>query len=135
MKKLWHILLLLFSKSAFARAENKHFDLEVDEAEKRVAKKQSGYSVSFFYVASALGIGYLTAHTLNEHYVFSWESIRLIRLLSLFILSWAILSRFGYETETWDGITLLEITSRDCYKAFYIFGVLLITVTLFLDGK
>ena len=135
MKKIWYILLLIFSKSAFARAEHKHSSVEIEEAEKRIAKKQTGYSVSFFYVASALGLGYLTAEFLNERYELSWDAVRLIRFISIFILGWAILSRFGYETETYDESTLLELSSRNSYKVFYIIGIFLITVALFINAK
>jgi len=103
MKRLWHIFLLLFSKSTLAKAENKHCELDIGDAENRIANKQTAYSTSFIYVAGTMFV--------------------------------SLLSKLGYETETYKGTTILETASRDSFKLFYLIGIYLLTLTLLLDGK
>jgi len=120
MKRLKSIILLLFSSSAFAKAENIHSGVELEDAKQRATNKQTAYSSSLFYVASVIFLGIITAEIINKYIHVSFETLRVLRVISIFIISWAVLSRLGYETNTFKSSTLLEIASKDSYKLSYL---------------
>lgn len=143
MKSVLRTLQLLFLPKAFREAEVEHVralnaqgrvmgdpDTFRPEAEKRIQKKRTGLGVSFLVVAGLVITGFLGALLVNYAHPLSVAAIRWIRVASLIVIAWAVLGRLGYETETYKGETLLEITSMKVFKL----GVFLATFALFLEG-
>lgn len=138
---------LVFFPKAFARAEIKEsmrreeeedasygdMDEWYEETLKRVAKKRKGKLISFLLVSLFTSFGYLIAAYINNNYNLSIEHLRFVRLAAIVIVGWAVLGRIGYETSTIDGDTLLEKTSESTFKYFYLLGILITTVALFLE--
>ncbi len=104
------------------------------EAEKRIAKKRKGLLISFLVVAALVLAGFAAATVVNRAFPLPIAAIRWFRIASVIVIAWAILGRIGYETETYSGETLLEITSVKAFKQFYGLGVFLATFGLFLEG-
>lgn len=135
---------LLISTNWFRKAEVRHQQRlkettpawgEIDEQDisKRVDKKRMGMLVAFVLVSASLAAGVLVALYINSKCPMSTVSVQSLRLVSLGIVAWAVLGRLGYETETLKGLTLLEITSMRSFKLFYVFGLFLTSVCLFVD--
>ncbi len=103
------------------------------EADRRIAKKRKGLLISLIVVALLAVAGFCAALLVNRYTPISPLGVRLIRLASVVVIAWAVLSRIGYETESWGGEMLLEITSAKAFKQFYGLGVFLATFSLFLE--
>ena len=138
------LVKLLFSTNLFVKAEQKHqhppgetveAPARFDHADYsgRTAKKRRGFLYAAIWVTFFLGSGILTAQILNYYCSFSIDTVRIIRVISIAIASWAVWSRLGYETDTFEGITLLEITSEFSFKFFYGVALFLVGIVLFLE--
>lgn len=147
MKSLLRTIQLLFFPTALREAEVEHIralnskgrvmgDPEAfgAESEKRIAKKRRGLLVSFVVVAVLVLVGFAAATVVNRFYPLSAVAIRWLRVASVIVIAWAVLGRIGYETESWSGETLLEITNVKSFKQFYGLGMFLATFALFLEG-
>lgn len=138
---------LLFFPKAFARAEIKESERRVtddnanfgemeeryEETLKRVSKKRKGIFRSLLFVTSAVIPAFLLAQYANSSFNITTDYLRYVRLLAVIVVGWAVLGRIGYETQTMDGNTLLEKTSESTFKIFYLLGIFLTTVALFLE--
>ena len=104
------------------------------EAQKRIAKKRKGLSLSFLVVTGLVLAGLAAAFVINQKSPLPALAVLCIRVASVIVIAWAVLGRIGYETETYKGETLLEITSAKVFKQFYGLGVFLAAFGLFLNG-
>src|SRR6266702_6344904 len=146
LKSVGHTIQLVLCPTAFLDSEVEHLralnqasrvmgdpDQFRPEAERRVAKKRKGLLISVILVSFLAAAGFCAALLANRYLPMSLFGVRLIRLGSVVIIAWAVLSRIGYETESIRGETLLEITSAKAFKQFYGLGVFLATFSLFLE--
>jgi hypothetical protein len=146
LRSVGHTLKLLFYPTAFRESEVEHLralnqvgrnmgdpDQFGPEANRRIAKKRKGLSISLIVVTLLAVAGFCAALLVNRYTPISLLSVRLIRLGSVVVIAWAVLSRIGYETESNRGETLLEITSAKAFKQFYGLGIFLATFSLFLE--
>lgn len=146
LKSVGYTIRLVLYPTAFLESEVEHLralnqagrnmgdpDQFRPEAERRVAKKRKGLVISFIVVCLLAAAGFCAALLVNRYLPISLFVVRLIRLGSVVIIAWAVLSRIGYETESISGETLLEITSTKAFKQFYGLGVFLATFSLFLE--
>ncbi len=142
LSQIWDVIKLLFAPSAFVRTAgeqdcknaNKRRDYEV-ECQGRVAKKRRGLWVSIAWTVGICITAALTAKFLNLFFRFGEEWITSLRILSIAVIAWAVLSRVGYDVETWGGETLLEKTSLSMFRLFYLTGLFLLTGSFFVDGN
>ena len=147
MKSLLRTIQLLFFPTALREAEVEHIralnskgrvmgDPEAfrSESQKRIAKKRRGLLISFIVVAVLVLGGFSAAALVNHFHPLSAVAIRWLRVASAIVIAWAVLGRIGYETESYSGETLLEITNVNAFKQFYGLGVFLATFALFLEG-
>lgn len=139
-----NIFKLHISSRWFRKAEVKHQTKlqeeipawgKIDEEDilDRVNKKRKGIYLSLSFVASSLAVGVGCAELVNNYYQLSAIEIRWLRLFSIGVVAWAVLSRLGYESETFKGLTLLEVTSLRSFKVFYLLAVTLAALCLFLE--
>ena len=142
MKSLLQTIQLLFFPKKFREADVDHIRalnskgmVTGDSDEKRILKKRKGLIVSFLIVAGLVVAGLFAATLVNQTCPLSLASVRWIRVASVIIIAWSVFGRLGYETETYKGQTLLEITSLRAFKQFYGLGVFLATFGLFLDAS
>ena len=146
MKSLLLTIQLLFLPTAFREAEVEHIralnakgrvmgdpDEFRPEAEIRIAKKRKGMGTSFLIVTVLVILGFAAATIVNRAYPLPVVVVRWLRPSSVIVIAWSVLSRIGYETETWSKETLLEVTSLIAFKQFYGLGVFLATFALFLE--
>lgn len=146
LKTVGHTIRLVLCPTAFRESEVEHCralnqaggvasdpDQFRPEAERRIAKKRRGLLISFIVVSVLTTAGFCAALLANRYLPIPLLGVRLIRLGSVVIITWAVLSRIGYETESISGETLLEITSAKAFKHFYGLGVFLATFSLFLE--
>lgn len=142
LSRIWDVTRLLFAPRAFVRRAveqdcqnaNERHDYEA-ECESRVAQKRKGILKS---LAGTLGVcvtAILTAKFLNVFFLFGDVWVTSSRILSIAILAWAVLSRLGYDVETWKGETLLEKTSLSMFKLFYLIGLFLMICSFLVDGN
>lgn len=146
MKSLLRMIQLLFFPTSFLNAEINHIrelnakgyvmgdpDIFRPEAEKRIAKKRKGLLISFLVIAGLVLAGFVAATAINYIYPLPVVAILWFRVASVIVIAWSVLGRIGYETVTYKGETLLEITSVKAFKQFYGLGVFLATFGLFLN--
>jgi hypothetical protein len=146
LKSIGHTIRLFFCPIAFRESEVERLralnqagrvmgdpDRFRPEAERRIAKKRKGLLISLILVALLAAAGFCAALLTNRYIPISLLGVRLIRLGSVVIIAWTVLSRIGYETESISGETLWEITSAKAFKHFYGLGVFLATFSLFLE--
>lgn len=107
-------------------------DIDEEEILRRVKTKRKGIYISLFLVLVSLGLGVLSAELVNKYFELTISQIRWLRLGSIALIAWAVLARLGYETETFKGLTLLEITSLNSFKVFYVLALYLAALCLFL---
>ena len=132
------ILKLLFAPNAFVRRAiehdrsnaNQRSDYE-PECKSRVERKRKGVLISLWATLGVCVAAILTATILTPLIYPSEVSITIIRFLAVTIIAWSVLSRLGYDVETWNGETLLEKTSLSMFKLFYLIGIFLAIVGLF----
>lgn len=140
--KVWNVIQLIFFPRKFSaisvqsdienEKDKKHYQSDV---EARIKKKRRGFLISFFIVLLIIVSSYLTAQVMNQYIQLSLHSIITIRLLSLSLVAWSVLSRLGYETETYKGQTLLEKTSLFAFKLFYCIGLFFAVFSMYLITK
>jgi hypothetical protein len=134
-----HIFNLLFRRKAFV--ENFITDANIAEKEQdecrkdfteRTVKKRKGMLVEFVAVVAIVFLAYISARAVNAWLAITASWITLFRLAALAVVAWSVLSRLGYETETYKGVSLLERTSLSAFKLFYLVGLFLGVVSIFL---
>ena len=146
MKTLLRTIQLLFFKTTFLNAEVNHIralnakgrvmgdpDAFRPEANQRIAMKRKGLLISFLVIVVLVLAGFTAAVTINYFCPLSVMAVLGLRLASVIVIAWAVLGRIGYETASFGGDTLLEITSARAFKQFYGLGVFLATLGLFLN--
>lgn len=146
MKKIGNIFKLIFSPEAFADAELEEtkrqekeerasYGDKVDwraEILRRASKKRQGFLITFLQVGSACGLGFALSLLINTYHPIGLNGVRAVRLSALIVVAWAVLGRIGYESPSAGGRTLLEQTSEATYKFFYLIGLVITTMALFL---
>ncbi|MEQ9190973.1 MAG: hypothetical protein RLQ25_10790 [Alphaproteobacteria bacterium] len=143
---LGSLLKLLFSQSAFLKAELDHIEAkrkageayspaEVfrSEALTRIKAKRRRLLVSVIWIVILVAVGGMAALVVNAVSPMPWFWIRMIRAFSVLLLAWAVWSKLG-DIETFKGETLLELTSQSLYRVAYSVGILIGSFALFLDG-
>lgn len=146
MRNLLRTIQLLFLKTTFLNAEISHIralnaigrvmgdpDEFRLEAKKRIAKKRKGLLLSFLVIVGLVLTGFSAATAFNYICPLPATAVLWLRVASIIVIAWAVLGRIGYETATYGGETLLEITSVKAFKQFYGLGVFLATFGLFLN--
>lgn len=89
--------------------------------------------MSLVLVAAASVLGLIVAEYINASYRVTLDDLRYIRLLAIVVVGSAVLGRIGYETPTLGGNSLLERTSEGAFKIFYLLGITITTIVLFLE--
>ena len=139
-------LKLVFSESAFLRAELEHIERKrqageayqaakdfEQEARSRIQAKRRNLVRSALWIAGLVIGGALVATAVNTYVPLSWFWVRAVRAVSILLLAWAVWSKIG-DVETYKKQTLLELTSQYLYKLLYSVGIFLGSVALFLEG-
>ena len=137
---VWRVFQLLLFPKSFARDSVEHDASEGTDKEeyrgdvkKRINKKRAGFLVSFLVVLLVVSLGFGAAAATNYYIKLSPSIVLIIRVVSISIVAWSVLSRLGYETETWKGKTLLERTSLFSFKFFYCLGLFLAVWSLLIE--
>lgn len=137
---IWRVFQLLLFPASFARDSVDHDAGEgvnkeeyLEEAEKRINKKRAGFIVSFLVVFVVVSLGFGAATLTNYYTNLPASVVLIIRVISISIVAWSVLSRLGYESETWKGQTLLERTSLFSFKFFYCLGLFLAVWSLLIE--
>lgn len=127
---LWRVFKLLLFPSSFTDDSVEHDTEEgtdKDEYHKkinnRIRKKRLGFLVAFAVVLIVVALGSGAAALTNHFIILPDRVILIARVVSISIVAWSVLSRLGYDTETWKGQTLLEKTSLFSFKFFYCLGL------------
>jgi len=142
VSRILNVTRLLIAPGAFVRRAveqdcqnaNERHNYEA-ECEGRVAQKRKGVLKSFAGTLGVCVIAALTAKFLNLFFAFGEVWIMSLRILSIAVIAWAVLSRLGYDVETWNGETLLEKTSLSMFKLFYLSGLFLGIGSFFVEGN
>ena len=144
LRRIVDCLVLLLSTSKFVDREVRHIrelrelekgawaDPEEDRHEfrRRVENKRFGVAVSAALVLLVIVAGAVSGFVADTIWPISGAHSRLLKAISIGIVAWAVLSRLGYESETWKGKTLLETTSLTMFKSTYLFGLYLTTLSV-----
>ena len=137
---LWRVFQLLLFPSSFIRdsvendvSEGADKEEYRKEAQSRVYKKRVGFLVSFMVVLFVVSLGFGAAAVTNRYIELQPSVVLMIRVFSISIVAWSVLSRLGYESETWKGQTLLEKTSLFSFKFFYCLGLFLAVWSLLIE--
>lgn len=144
--RLLSALKLVFSGSAFLKAELEHIERKREageayprprdfepEARARIQAKRRNLLRSALWIAALVIAGALVASIINSYSPLSWFWVRVVRAVSILLLAWAVWSKLG-DIETFKKETLLELTSQYFYKLLYSVGIFLGSVALFLEG-
>ena len=139
LSRIADVARLLFSPGAFIRRAVDHDCKNADQREDyeaecqgRVAKKRKGVLISLAITLGVCITAVLTAKLLNLFIHVGEQWITILRILSGVIIAWSVLSRLGYDVETYKGETLLEQSSLFMFKLFYLLALYLVVVSLFL---
>ena len=142
LSRIADVARLLFSPSAFIRRAVDQDCTNADqrqayeaECQGRVAKKRKGVLISLVMTLGVCITAVLTAKFLNLLIHLGEQWITSLRILSGVIIAWSVLSRLGYDVETFRGETILEQTSLSMFKLFYLIGLYLVVVSLFLASS
>lgn len=141
--QMLNIFKLHISSRWFSKAEVRHQgelkktmlawgDIDEEEILQRVRKKRKGIFISLALVLFSLATGVFSAELICRHYELSLIQIRWLRMGAIGLVGWAVLARLGYESETMKGVTLLELTSLNSFKLFYLLALYLAALCLFL---
>ena len=139
LSRIADVARLLFSPSVFIRRAVDQDCTNADqrqayeaECQGRVAKKRKGVLISLAITLGVCITAVLTAKFLNLFIQFGEQWITSLRILSGVIIAWSVLSRLGYDVDTWKGETVLEQTSQFMFKFFYLIALYLVVVSFFL---
>ena len=134
-----HILRLLFSPKAFAKKseaydtpEQKAADKSPETAIERAAWKQKAIRNSFILIFSLAVFGYIMAQLINTLEFCTSMHIVILRVISVSIVAWALMSKLSNNVDTMWGGSLLEKTNDAFFKLFYLVGFTLAISSMFL---
>lgn len=144
---LTNIFKLLFRPQSFADAELKESERQETEENAsygdktqwrnqtldRIAIKRRGIVIALLLVLPICFLGYASAQYINCESPLYLVEVRIVRLFAIILVSFALLSRMGYETSTMGRVTLLEKTNDETYKFFYLIGLYVSVLSLFLE--
>jgi len=91
--------------------------------------------VSLLLTAGCAFIGYFTALYLNNILPLTVTKINIIRVISIAIIAWAVLSKVGWDIQTWSGNTLPEKVNNIFFRVLYIIGFYLVIISIFLKSQ
>jgi len=138
---VWRVFQLLLFPSSFADYSVKHDVKEstdkeeyLKEVKKRIRKKRIGFLISFIVVSFIVIFGFGAAKITNQCISLPDGVILIARVLSISIVAWSVLSRLGYESETWKRESILEKTSMFSFKFFYSLGLFLTVWSLLIQS-
>lgn len=104
-----------------------------EEFSNRIKDKQTNLLRSLVWVVFLVVTGALVANYINNSSPLDIFTIRIIRGISIILITWSVLGRLE-DIQTNKGQTLLELTNTYLYKWFYSLGVFLGSISLFLES-
>lgn len=88
--------------------------------------------VSFLLIVGVISIGFISGEWINKNHSLSDMEIIWFRVSSFGLIGWGVLSRLGWEIQSYGGKTIPEVLNRVWFYVVYFIGLYLGVVSLFL---